>query len=411
MGDGYTVKTNNKKLIIIASVMFVVAVALVVLIVCINNDNSDEVTFPEQDISVNETTPTEQPIVTEPVGPTVTDIPEVKPTDAVTSAEIEFALGGYKGLKAYYSPNTITDSDIDHNLELLQEENSMVVDLPDRPFDVGDLAIVTYVGKVYGTVIDELYVDSLQVILGNNMVPPVMEEKIIGAKIGDMFEVDIDYPSDYTALKEIAGKTVTFSVELITGFTYSVPEINDSFIKKNTEYSTVSEYRTKEMERLQNLEDERAHEAVLESLKRQVVDDCTFPSSVDNQIKKSYVQEVDKENKKIMDEYLVDADTYYQYMYGYAPGEFAKKLMDSINYDTKYNYALDEIAKKESIEVTEAEYDEYFNRIYIEEYGYTSKEDAYEKLGEQQVKDEVTKAVKREKASKLIYDSAEIENK
>ena len=405
-------KTNNKKLIIIASVMFVVVVALVVLIVCINNDNSDEVTFPEQDISVNETKPTEQPIVTEPiVSPTVTDIPEVKPTDAVTSAEIEFALGGYKGLKAYYSPNTITDSDIDYNLELLQEENSMVVDLPDRPFEVGDMAIVTYVGKVDGTVIDELYVDSLQVILGNNMVPPVMEEKIIGAKIGDMFEVDIDYPSDYTALKEIAGKTVTFSVELITGFTYSVPEIDDSFIKEHTEYSTVSEYRTKETERLQNQENERAQEAVLESLKHQVVDNCTFPSSVDNQIKKLYVQEVDKENNKLMEEYLVDADTYYQYVYGYEPGEFAKKLMDSINYDTKYNYALDEIAKKESIEVTEAEYDEYFNRTYIEGYGYTSKEDAYEQQGEQQVKEDVTKAVKREKASKLIYDSAEIENK
>ncbi len=405
-------KTNNKKLIIIASVMFVVAVALVVLIVCINNDNSDEVTFPEQDISVNETKPTEQPIVTEPiVSPTVTDIPEVKPTDAVTSAEIEFALGGYKGLKAYYSPNTITDSDIDYNLELLQEENSMVVDLPDRPFEVGDMAIVTYVGKVDGIVIDELYVDSLQVILGNNMVTPAMEEKIIGAKIGDMFEVDIDYPSDYTALKEIAGKTVTFSVELITGFTYSVPEIDDSFIKEHTEYSTVSEYRTKETERLQNQENERAHEAVLDSLKRQVVDNCTFPSSVDNQIKKLYVQEVDKENNKLMEEYLVDADTYYQYVYGYEPGEFAKKLMDSINYDTKYNYALDEIAKKESIEVTEAEYDEYFNRTYIEGYGYTSKEDAYEQQGEQQVKEDVTKAVKREKASKLIYDSAEIENK
>ena len=410
MGDGYTVKTNNKKLIIIASVMFVVAVALVVLIVCINNDNSDEVTFPEQDISVDETTPTEQPIVTEPASPTVTDIPEVKPTDVVTPAEIEFALGEYKGLKANYSPITITDSDIDNNLELLQEENSMVVDMPDRPFEVGDMAIVTYVGKVDGTVIDELYVDSLQAILGNNMVPSAMEEKIIGSKIGDVFEVDIDYPADYTALKEIAGKTVTFRVELITGFTYSVPEIDDSFIKEYTEYSTISEYRTKEMERLQNQEDERAHEVVLDSLKRQVVDNCTFPPSVDNQIKKSYVQEVDKENKKIMDEYLVDADTYYQYMYGYAPGEFAKKLMDSINYDTKYNYALDEIAKKEGIEVTESEYDEYFNRTYIERYGYTSKEDAYEQQGEQQVKEDVTKAVKREKASKLIYDSAEIEN-
>lgn len=400
---------NSKKnvLIIVASVMAIVAIALMVVIIALKNDDTDGDVI-ENDVTITPTLTVEQPTATDSVTPTQTvDKPTEKPTDAVTT-EIQFTLGEYKGLKASYSPNTITDSDIDNNLKLLQEENSTVIDLPDRPFEVGDMAIVTYVGRVDGIVIDELYVDSLQVILGNNMVPTVMEEKIIGAKIGDMFEVNIDYPSDFTALKEIAGKTVTFTVELITGFTYYEPDITDSFIKENTDYSSVSEYRTKEKERLQSLENERAEEAVLDSLKRQVVDNCTFPSSVDNQVKRAYVLKLDEENNSLQETYMVDADTYYQYVYGYEPGEYAKKLMDSINYDTKYNYALDEIAKKESIEVTEAEFDEYFEKNYISEYGYSSKEQAYTELGEQQVKADVNTAVKRNKASQLIYDSAEI---
>ena len=400
---------NSKKnvLIIVASVMAIVAIALMVVIIALKNDDTDGDVI-ENDVTITPTLTVEQPTATDSVTPTQTvDKPTEKPTDAVTT-EIQFTLGEYKGLKASYSPNTITDSDIDNNLKLLQEDNSTVIDLPDRPFEVGDLAIVTYVGRVDGIVIDELYVDSLQVILGNNMVPAVMEEKIIGAKIGDMFEVNIDYPSDFTALKEIAGKTVTFTVELITGFTYYEPDITDSFIKENTDYSSVSEYRTKEKERLQSLENERAEEAVLDSLKRQVVDNCTFPSSVDNQVKRAYVLKLNEENNSLQETYMVDADTYYQYVYGYEPGEYAKKLMDSINYDTKYNYALDEIAKKESIEVTEAEFDEYFEKNYISEYGYSSKEQAYTELGEQQVKADVNTAVKRNKASQLIYDSAEI---
>lgn len=387
--------------------MAIVAIALMVVIIALKNDDTDGDVI-ENDVTITPTLPVEQPTATDSVTPTQTvDKPTEKPTDAVTT-EIQFTLGEYKGLKASYSPNTITDSDIDNNLKLLQEENSTVIDLPDRPFEVGDLAIVTYVGKVDGNVIDELYVDSLQVILGNNMVPPAMEEKILGSKIGDVFELDIDYPADYTALKEIAGKTVTFRVELITGFTYYEPDITDSFIKENTDYSSVNEYRTKEKERLQSLENERAEEAVLDSLKRQVVDNCTFPSSIDNQVKRNYVLKLEEENNSLQETYMVDADTYYQYVYGYEPGEYAKKLMDSINYDTKYDYALDEIVKNEGIEVTEAEFEEYFNKTYIEGYGYASKEDAYDKLGEQQVKDDVTTAVKREKASKLIYDSAEI---
>ena len=333
-------KSNNKKLIIIASAMLVVAIILVVVIVCVNKDNTDDTTDQGTDLVVTDTVHTKQPEVTETVNPVVTDVPEVTPTDTVVPEGIKFTLGEYKGLKTSYSPNTVTDSDIEYNLALLQEENSTVVDLTDRAFEEGDLAIVNYLGRVDGIKIDELYVNSLQVILGNNMVPSVMEEKIIGSKIGDMFEVDIDYPADYTALKEIAGKTVTFSVELIAGFTYSVPEINDSFIKENTDYSSVSEYKTKEKERLQNQENEKAEEAVINSLKRQVVDNCIFPESVDNQVKRSYVSQLQDENTYYQDNYLMDADTYYQYVYGYEPGEYAKKLMESINYDTKYNYAL-----------------------------------------------------------------------
>ncbi len=391
-----------------ASVMAIVAIALVVVIIALKQDDTDKV-IPENDVTITPTQTVDQPTVTDSVIPTqATDKPTEKPTDTVPTTEIQFTLGEYKGLKASYSPVTVSDSDIDYNLKQLQEENSTIIDLPDRPFEVGDLAIVTYAGRVDGTVIDELYVDSLQVILGNNMVPAVMEEKIIGAKIGDTFEVNIDYPSDFTALKEIAGKTVTFTVELITGFTYYEPEVTDSFIKENTDYLSVSEYKTKEKERLQNQENEKAEEAVINSLKRQVVDNCIFPESVDNQVKRSYVSQLQDENTYYQDNYLMDADTYYQYVYGYESGEYAKELMDSINYDTKYNYALDEIAKKEGIEVTEAEYEEYFNKTYIEGYGYASKEAVYDKLGEQQVKDDVTTAVKREKAAKLIYDSAEI---
>ncbi len=407
--------SKNKILIIIASVFVVVAVVLVAVIAKISNDSNEPEPDTITDVTgqVENPSPTEANITTKPDQDVINNSTEkdpgnIKPTDVDLQDNTEFELGEYKGLKAEYSPVIITESDIDYNLQLLQDENSNVVDLPDRPFESGDLAIVTYDGRVDGIEIREFYVECLQVIIGNNMVPEAMEDKIIGAHVGDIFEVDVDYPSDYTALKEVAGKTVNFRVELIAGFTYSVPDITDTFIKENTEYSSVIEYRTKELERLQALENEKAEESVTFSLKKQVVDNCTFPSSVDNQVKKQYVLQLNEENEAIMDTFMVDADTYYQYTYGYAPGEFAKKLMDSINYDVKYSYALDEIAKKEGIEVTEAEYEEYFNKTYIEGYGYASKEAVYDKLGEQQVKDNVTMAVKREKASKLVYDSAEI---
>ena len=392
----------------VASVMVIVIIALVVVIIALKQGDTDEVIL-DNDVTITPTLTVEQPTATDSVTPTpVTDMPTEIPTDAVPASEVQFTLGEYKGLKVSCSPVTISDDDIEKQLELLQNENSAIIDLPDRPFEYGDLAIVNYIGRVDGIKIDELYANSYQVILGENILPPIIEERIVGSRIGDMFDVEIDYPTDYSGIDGLAGKTVIFSIELIDGFTYYVPEITDSFIKENTDYSSVNEYKTKEKERLQSLENERAEDAVLDSLKRQVVDNCTFPSYIDNQVKRYYVLTLDEENTYLMDTYMMNADTYYQYVYGYEPGEYAKKLMDSINYDTKYNYVLDEIAKKESIEVTEAEFDEYFEKTYIGEYGYSSKEQAYTDLGEQQVKYDVNPAVKRNKDSQLIYDSAEI---
>jgi len=419
--------SNNKLLIILASVFIVGIIVLVVVILNLNKDESDgnritsegttemnSTGIPTGMSSSGETESVKDELPADTEGTTpVVDEKSGEETESGTEkdandSEREIRIGEYKGLKVEYSPFVVTDEMIDDKLKELQNENTTVDDMPDRPFEKGDMVIVTYEGRVDGIRIEDLSVYYLQADLGSGMLPKEMEEKIIGSRKGDYVKVSIEYPDDYKGLKEIAGKTVDYTAELVTGFVYVVPELNDTFIKETTEYSSLEEYRSREKEKLQDKEDKKAQDAVKTNLRKQVVDNSSFPESLDKEIKISFVKQFDEANNYMQETYYTDVDSYYQMVFGYEPGQYSKELMESIEYDTKYKCALDEIVKKENIQVSDTEIDEYFEKTYKEENGFATKEEAYSSKGEQKVREEIIEAISRDKADKLIYDSADI---
>lgn len=409
---------KNKKLIITAAIMLIVIVILVVVIILLNNNSESK---KDENISntgkSSEITSVPDPTLTEPdseIKNTQEDNktdndekqPEAIPADSEDTLK-EIKLGEYKGLKAEYASVEITDEDIQQSLKQLQNENVSILQMPaDKTFENGDMAILTYEGRVDGIRIDELYVPYVQIDIGAGMIPKEMEEKIIGNHIGDVVRLSIDYPADYTGIEGIAGKTVDFIVELVDGFVYSVPDVDDSFIKGNSEYSTVEEYKTKEKERLQAEADKKSEEDLLYSLKKQVVDNSEFPDSIETEAKKTYVKQYEKENQQMLEQYYITVDEYYQMVFGYAQGEYSAELLESIEYDTKYTYALDEIVKKEGIEVSNAEIEDYLLNTYIGEKGYSSKDEAFASAGEQTVINEIRRILSRQKADELVYNSA-----
>ena len=77
----------------------------------------------------------------------------------------------------------------------------------------------------------------------------------------------------------------------------------------------------------------------------------------------------------------------------------------------KYNAVLDEIAKKENLTVSDEEFENMFQSIFIEQYGFTSKEEVFSQLGEEQANETIRGYVLHDKAEAIIMDSAVINNK
>lgn len=358
---------KNKKvkiLAIVACCMVVVIAVIILIIVKINNsdetDKNDKtialadndldtpVTIGDEVSKVENNTSDNEKNSSEDNGLDNNDSSkDATPTENVKEA-VKVNLGDYKSIEVDYSPIIISDEDIDTELMYLKSENTEIVDMPDRPFKEGDMAVITYKGYADNMLIDDLYVICLQVILGRGTMPEIIENEIIGRTKGDKFTADIDYPEDY-GLEAVAGKTVHFEVEIVDGFIFDIPEINDEFIKKVTDYSTVDEYRTNTKAELQKEQDDIAYEAAMKELKEKVIGNCTFTGPIDDEIKKQYVIRLNSENAKYQEEYSMDAATYQEFFNGIPAAQYGQMLLDQVTTEVKYNYVLDEIAKKENL--------------------------------------------------------------
>ena len=352
--------SDTKKKILIGVIAGIVVAAIVIVIVIatggkdpdagntdpVNNEGVTATVTP--DITDTEPTATVTPEITdEPSNPVITEPVNTEPAKAT--------LGEYKGIKAVYSPNEITEDDINAEIEKLQKENSYFKYLPDRAFKEGDMAVVSINAFVEDKYLEEDSVKYIQVILGEEDLPDFMDEAIYGQKIGVFVQVYHDYPEDFED-PDMAGKTVLYDIELVDGFEYYVPEITDAFIKENTGYASLAEYKAETKEKLQKDENERAHDETVDSIKHTLVDICSYSGNVDYEIKKVYASKISANNEMAKEYGFSDGAEYYAYVEGMSAAEYQSMLQDESTFEAKYQLALDEIIEVEKLVETYPDY-------------------------------------------------------
>lgn len=80
--------------------------------------------------------------------------------------------------------------------------------------------------------------------LGSGSMIDGFEEGIFGATIGEEVSLDLKFPDPYTNNEELSGKDVNFKVTVLSKNVKNVPELNEEFVKANSEQETVEDYKT-----------------------------------------------------------------------------------------------------------------------------------------------------------------------
>ncbi len=256
-------------------------------------------------------------------------------------------LPDYKNLKLTKRKSEITDDDVKNTLEKLIEQHSTLEDITDnRPAAFGDWLIVDYVGTANG---EEAFnrKDAWIEVNSDRKIPmPGFPDKLVGAKIGETIEFDLDAPSDF-AISKVAGKKVSFSVTIKSIREMKKPELTDELaakidpkcktvdeLKKNIEENQLKYKDQEENNRLKEL----AVEEILRTVKIPLP-----PSQVRSRVRNLVEGEARQRMQGGETEEQIKEDI----------ENIQKKMTEVAEQQLKKEYLLDSIARVEKIKVTE----------------------------------------------------------
>ena len=169
-----------------------------------------------------------------------------KGKDFIFIAEVavkpEVKLGEYKGITVKKAEISVSDEEVDAEIEKTRNMQARTVDVEGRAIAEGDTAVIDYEGFVDDTPFEGGKGENHSLEIGSHSFISGFEEQLVGKNAGDEVDVNVTFPEQYHA-KELAGKPALFKVKIHSVKTKEVPELNDEFASLVSEFETMDEYK------------------------------------------------------------------------------------------------------------------------------------------------------------------------
>ncbi|MBR0508573.1 MAG: trigger factor [Clostridia bacterium] len=302
---------------------------------------------------------------------------------------------GYKGIAAVKPAVSVTDEDVEKDLQSKREAGAREISVEDRAAAMGDIATIDFEGFVDGVAFEGGKGEDYDLELGSGSFIPGFEDQVAGHNAGESFDVNVTFPEQYA--EELAGKDAVFKVTVKGVKEKQLPELDDEFVKDVSEFDTLDELKDDIRKTLTQQREDSAksafENAVYDKLASLVTDE--IPDVM-----------VDRAVENMIDEFRYNIERqgmpFEAYLKNIGLGIDAVKGMyrARAEKDVKIELALAKIADLENVEVTDEEIAEEYDAM-AKRYGVEA--DVVKKaIPEENVK----KELRSRKASKLVIDNA-----
>lgn len=194
----------------------------------------------------------------------------------------------YKGLEAQLKRHTVTEEEVDRQIQRLLQQSPRITTVKDRPTQAGDEVVLDYSGFCDGEQFPGGTAQKQTLVLGSGAFIPGFEEQLLDKVPGENVTVNVTFPEAYHA-PELAGKKAEFRC-VIHEIRIKTPyELDDIFAKEVGNCDTLAEMRQKLQESLQAYTDERGEMDLQDRLLRQAA--ATLDYTVDPEELESAVQQ------------------------------------------------------------------------------------------------------------------------
>lgn len=183
------------------------------------------------------------------VGNPQVDPPELDPKgpykyDATVEITPEIADIDYKGLKLKRTNYQFSDDEVESQLKMLQKNLARHEKISeDRAARDDDIVLIDYEGFKDGKPFEETgKTENFTLKIGAGAISKDFDKRLVGMQPGESKEITETFPEDFSN-KAMAGKEITFHVNLKEIRHEVLPDIDDVFAKKVGQYENLDELK------------------------------------------------------------------------------------------------------------------------------------------------------------------------
>ena len=274
----------------------------------------------------------------------------------VTAPKVE--LGAYKGLTLGKKEVKVTAKEVNEAIDDIRKQNASLISKENEAAE-GDTVVMDFVGKVDGEAFEGGSAQNYELELGSHSFIPGFEEQLVGIKAGEHRDINVTFPEQYTP--NLAGKPAVFECDVHEVKEKKLPELNEEFVKElNRGFENIDALKEGTKADIKARKEQEAKKEYLEKLYAEIAKASKI------EIPEEMVAEQAENMKKDMTQRMAQSGlTFEQYLQfvGQKEEEFMDKLKADAKKDIANYFILEEVGRKEGLELTDADVEFEYAKI------------------------------------------------
>jgi trigger factor len=302
----------------------------------------------------------------EPVAnPQIKAAPELIPgMDFSYSAKVEvkpaIEIKEYKGLDVTKVTYEVTDDDVQKELDQIRERHAKVTPVEGRDtVQQGDLVETNWSGTVEGEPVKGLSGLSYVIEIGGGaFMFKEAEQALVGKKVNDVVTVEATIPSDYR-VEAVRGKTANLTIKVLGLKQKTLPALDDELAKDvSDEIETLDQLKTKLRESLTNMAKAKGESETKDSVISALIEKNPFDvpqSLIERQAEQVAIDRLSRLPQQ-------QAEAIWQARHV----QLKEDARPTATRQVRISLILEELVKKEGIEVNDADIEAHFEKMAAE---------------------------------------------
>lgn len=269
---------------------------------------------------------------------------------ATVTVKPEVKLGEYKGLEVEAFDTTVTEEDVNKELEALQNRQAELVVKEDGKAENGDTVVIDFEGFVNDVAFEGGKGENYSLEIGSGSFIPGFEEQLVGTAAGESTDVTVTFPEEYHAA-ELAGKPAVFKVTVHEIKAKELPALDDEFAKDvDDEVESLDELKGKIKARLQEEKNHEAEHHLQDSLIEKAVEGVEV--EVPAVMVETEINRMMQEFEQRLQMQGMNLELYFQFS-GQDEQALRGQMKDEAQKRVRVNLTLEAIAQAENLEATD----------------------------------------------------------